>query len=137
MNLSVRLAGLFGTSVFLLTAMPGFFKQIQPYDVAQMATDTISGVGLLETMALSLGGAIGAGIIGYTMGDILTHPDTRRSKKKVYIKKQVKEFDIKNILSDEISADSPLYEAPSQVPADLPPLSAPPSPPGTVPPESP
>lgn len=92
MNLSVRLAGICGTSVFLLTSMPGFYKQIQPQDFAQMATGTISGTSLLETMVLSLGGAIAAGFIGYIIGDILSHPDAKR-KKTVYLKRpEVKEF---------------------------------------------
>ena len=130
MNLSVRLAGLFATSVFLLTAMPGFFKQIQPYDVGQMATEPISGIAMLETLILSVGGAIGAGIIGYTMGDILTHPDTRRSKKKVYIQRQIKEF-MPTFNMFELQPDSPLYEAPPEVPTGeasaQPPLQPPPS----------
>lgn len=92
MNLSIRLAGLFATAVFIVTALPGFFKQVQPHDLTQMATDTISGVSLMETLLISVGGAVAAAIIGYMIGEILTHPEPRR-KKKIYVKKQVKEFD--------------------------------------------
>jgi len=81
MNLSMRLAGIFGTAVFLLTAMPGFYKQIEPHDFSQMATDTISGMSMLETLLISLGGGIGAGFVGYMIGDILSHPQGKRKKK--------------------------------------------------------
>jgi len=135
MNLSVRLAGLFATTVFLLTAMPGFFKQIQPYDIGQMANETISGVSLLETLMLSVGGAVAAGIIGYIMGDILTHPDIRKTKKKIYIKKEVKTFDPTGMFNlFELQPDSPLYEPPPEVPNAQPPLVAPPAPANEAPP---
>jgi hypothetical protein len=129
MNLAMRLAGLFATFVFLLTAMPGFFKQIQPQDMAQMANDTFSGVSLLETLMLSVGGAVAAGVIGYIMGDILTHPDTRRSKKKVFIKKQLKEFTPNALLGalESPPVSAALYDLPSEMPSESPPLQPPPA----------
>ena len=81
MNLAVRMAGLCGTSVFLFTAMPGFYRQIQPQNFAQMATDTFSGMSMLETIFLSLSGAIAAGFIGYIIGDIWAKPTGKRKKK--------------------------------------------------------
>jgi hypothetical protein len=81
MNLAMRLAGLFGTAVFLLTAMPGFYRQIEPHDFSQMATDTISGMSMLETLLISLGGSVAAGFVGYMIGDILSHPQGKRKKK--------------------------------------------------------
>jgi hypothetical protein len=122
MNLSVRLAGMCGTSVFLLTAMPSFYKQIQPQDFAQMATGTISGTALLETMILSLGGAIAAGFIGYTIGDILSHPDPKR-KKTVYLKRpEVKEF-IPTYKPSELDVAEPPVIGPLP---EVPPPTAPP-----------
>ncbi len=81
MNLSVRMAGLCGTSVFLVTALPGFYRQIQPQDFTQMASDTFSGMAMLETLLLSLSGAIAAGFIGYIIGDIWAKPTGKRKKK--------------------------------------------------------
>jgi hypothetical protein len=133
MNLAMRLAGLFATFVFLLTAMPGFFKQVQPHDIAQMANDTFSGISLMETLMLSVGGAVAAGVIGYIMGDILTHPDTRRSKKKVIVQKHVKEFTPNALLGalESPPVSAALYEPPPQVPTEPPPLQPPPASPSS------
>lgn len=82
MKLSVRLAGLCGSGAFLLSALPGFYQQAKPTDIAQMATDVIPGVNIIETLLLSLGGAIVAGFIGYLIGDILSNPKGHPKKKK-------------------------------------------------------
>lgn len=123
MILSKRLAGIFATAVFIVTALPGFFRQVQPHDLTQMATDTFSGVSLMETLLVSVGGAVAAAIIGYMIGDILTHPAPKR-KKKVYVKKQIKEFDPNAVasaaplLAYEPSPPSPAATA-AEPPLDL------------------
>lgn len=112
MNLSMRLAGVFGTSVFLLTGFPGFYRQIQPHNFAQMATDTFSGMSMLETVFLSLSGAIAAGLIGYTIGDILSKPEGRR-KKVIYRKRpQIKEFVVPTYTLSDIDEPLPLPPGP-------------------------
>jgi|GEM_PF-4326281 len=121
MNLSIRLAGLFATAVFIVTALPGFFKQVQPHHLTQMATDTISGVSLMETLLISVGGAVAAALIGYMIGEILTHPAPRR-KKKIYVKKQVKEFDPSTVTSPT----TPLLEYEPSPPSPAAPAAEPP-----------
>jgi hypothetical protein len=117
MNLSLRLAGIFGTFVFLLTSLPGFYRQIQPHDFSQMATDSFSGMSMLETIFLSLGGAMAAGFIGYTIGDILSKPNGKR-KKTIYVKRpQIKEF-VPTYTLSEIEEPLPLSPPPPASPEE-------------------
>jgi hypothetical protein len=81
MKLSVRLAGLCGSAAFIITALPGFYQQAKPTDFAQMATDILPGINIIENMLMSLGGALGAGFIGYSIGDILSNPKGKKKGK--------------------------------------------------------
>src|ERR1044072_4571855 len=74
MKLSVKLAGLFGSGVFIITALPGFYQHVKPASMQSMVNDVIQGMDILETLGISLGGAILAGAIGYLIGDILSKP---------------------------------------------------------------
>jgi len=74
MKLSVKLAGLLGSGVFILTALPGFYQQVRPVSFTSMLTEAVQSVSILEKLGFSLGGALVAGWIGYTIGDILSKP---------------------------------------------------------------
>lgn len=82
MKLSFRLAGLCASGTFILTALPGFYQQVKPTDITSMATEAIPGMTILETLTISLGGALLAAFIGYVIGDILSNPKGGKRNKK-------------------------------------------------------
>jgi hypothetical protein len=82
MKLSIKLAGLFGSGVFVLTAVPGFFQQVKPSDINAMMSDAPQGMNILESLGFSLLGAVVAGVIGYIMGDILSSPRGNAGSRK-------------------------------------------------------
>ncbi len=82
MKLSVRISGLCASAAFIVTALPGFYQQAKPTDLAQIATDILPGMNIIEKILISLGGAVCAGVIGYVIGDILSNPQGKKKKRK-------------------------------------------------------
>lgn len=74
MKLSVKLAGLFGSGVFIITAIPGFFQHIRPTSLSGMANEAVQGMAIMETLFFALLGTGIAAVIGYIIGDILSKP---------------------------------------------------------------
>ncbi len=74
MKLAVKFAGLLGSGVFLLTALPGFYQNVKPVSMDAMIYESVPGISILESLGMSLAGAVVAGIIGYMIGDILSKP---------------------------------------------------------------
>ena len=82
MKLSIRIAGICASGTFLVTGLPGFYQHTKPTNIAQMATEAVPGMTILETMLISLGGALAAAFIGYIIGDILEQPKGKKQKKE-------------------------------------------------------
>lgn len=81
MKLPMKVAGICWSLTFLVTATPGFYKHVRPMEIASIGKDVFSGIALLETLALSLLGAFAAGMIGFIIGDILSHPQGKPKTK--------------------------------------------------------
>lgn len=82
MKLPLKLAGLFGSGVFILTAIPGFYQQVKPASLNAMMTDAIQGMAILEKLGISLLGALVAGVLGFVIGDIFSKPRGKVKKPK-------------------------------------------------------
>jgi Mn2+/Fe2+ NRAMP family transporter len=80
MNLSMRIAGLCASGAFIVTALPAFFQQWSPNSPM---LDSFTGMSLLESLLISLIGAVIAGIIGFQIGKILSKPAGKKKKKKL------------------------------------------------------
>lgn len=80
MKLSTQLCGLCAAGTFLVLALPGLYQQIKPVHFQAMAVQPLSGMAMLESLLLSLGGATVAGALGYLMGVILSTPQGGKSK---------------------------------------------------------
>ncbi len=74
MKLNTKVGGICASLTFLITAIPGFYQQARPTDLNFIASTSFSGMAVVETLAISLLGAMAAGMIGYTIGDILSNP---------------------------------------------------------------
>jgi hypothetical protein len=79
MKLSLRLAGLCASATFILAGFPGLFQRLSPLNPD--ALDTLSGMDLLEPLLFSVAGMVLAGLIGFQIGNILSHPAGHRMKK--------------------------------------------------------
>jgi hypothetical protein len=73
-TLSMKLSGICGSGIFILTAIPGYFQLIRPTDFTALASEPVSGITLLENLIFSLGGACVGGILGFFMGKIMESP---------------------------------------------------------------
>lgn len=124
MKLSVKLAGLFASATFLITGMPALFQRVSPTDLA--ATETLSGIDMLETLLMSMGGTLVAGFIGYQIGNIMLHPKAKKKPGASQAKKTASAVATKE---DELLGlgPEPLSEAflPPQVPLQPPPEEEP------------
>lgn len=108
MKLSIRLAGLCASGTFILTALPGFYQQVKPTNIASMATEAIPGMTILETLAISLGGALLASFLGYVIGDILSNPKGKSKKQIKALKMQARELSVEPVMLPEaVPAISP------------------------------
>lgn len=74
MKLNTKVAGICASLTFLITAIPGFYQQARPTDFNFISVDSFSGMAVVETLVISLLGSLAAGMIGYLIGDILSHP---------------------------------------------------------------
>jgi hypothetical protein len=74
MKLNTKVGGICASLTFLITAIPGFYQQARPTAFNFIASDSFSGMAVVETLAISLLGAMAAWMIGYIIGDILSHP---------------------------------------------------------------
>ncbi len=74
MKLNTKVGGICASLTFLITALPGFYQQARPTDFNFISSDSFSGMAVVETLAISLLGALAAGMIGYIIGDILSNP---------------------------------------------------------------
>lgn len=74
MKLPMKVAGMCWSLTFLVTAVPGFYQQTRPMDFATASAESFSGLAVLETLSVSLIGSFAAGMIGYMIGNILSHP---------------------------------------------------------------
>ncbi len=110
MNLSMRLAGIFASIVFMITAIPGLYQQIMPNNV-MLPPELFSGITMLEILVMSIAGSALAGFIGYWIGDILSHPQGVRLRKR---KERAQALKAKKLAS-ETEAALPPPEAPEQV----------------------
>lgn len=81
MKLAVKMGGMCGSAAFIITALPGLYQQILPFDISQMSVEALPSMAILETLMISFGGALGVGIMGYIIGDILSNP--RGGKKRL------------------------------------------------------
>lgn len=108
MKLPVKAAGLCGSMTFLITAMPGFYQQIRPTDFSAMATNSFSGMAVIETLIMSLLGSIIAGSIGYKIGEILAKPQgAPKSQKKEAGKKPADSVtEIKAVSEPELAPEA-------------------------------
>ena len=124
MKLSMKLAGLFASGSFIVTGMPGLFQRLSLTDLS--ASETLSGIDLLETLLLSLAGTVVAGFIGFQVGNILLHP---KAKKNTRSPKQGKET-TSLAKEEDLLTTEPLSEAflPPQAPLQPPPDDESPSP---------
>lgn len=115
MKLSVRIAGVCASGFFMLTALPGFYHQIGGGGLSPSSAP-ISGVSLMETLLLSLAGSVIAGVIGYKIGEILSHPKGRQVKPVRQVQKTVTQHQgfakLDNIIQNA-EKDSPAKEAES------------------------
>ncbi|HEY9686310.1 MAG TPA: hypothetical protein V6C52_04975 [Coleofasciculaceae cyanobacterium] len=105
MKLSIKLAGLFGSGVFICTALPGFYQQIKPASVESMIYDMVPGMEILETLGVSLLGALVAGGIGYKIGDILSNPAGNYQKQRGRAQKQPKQHELRPVTGEETYLD--------------------------------
>lgn len=74
MKLNTKVGGICASLTFLITAIPGFYQQARPTDLNFISSGSFSGMAVVETLAISLLGALAAGMIGYIIGDILSNP---------------------------------------------------------------
>lgn len=79
MKLSLRLAGLCASATFILAGFPGLFQRLSPLNPD--ALDSPSGMDLLEPLLFSVAGMVLAGLIGFQIGNILSHPTGQRTKR--------------------------------------------------------
>lgn len=74
MKLAIRSAWLCASGVFLVTALPAFFREVAPVGLSVVPVDALQGMAIVETIVFSLIGSLMAGGIGYIIGDILGNP---------------------------------------------------------------
>jgi hypothetical protein len=121
MKLSVKLAGLFASATFLITGMPALFQRVSPTDLA--ASETLSGIDMLETLLMSMGGTFVAGFIGYQIGNIMLHPKAKRKPgsqpgKKTSSTASIKEDELLGLGSEPLSEAFLPPQAPFQPPPE-------------------
>ncbi|WP_303672739.1 hypothetical protein [Vampirovibrio chlorellavorus] len=81
MKLNSKVGGICASLTFLITAIPGFYQQARPTDLNFIAANSFSGMAVVETLAISLLGAMAAWMIGYTIGEILSNPQKAAKQK--------------------------------------------------------
>jgi hypothetical protein len=105
MKLSIKLAGLCGSGVFILTALPGFYQQIKPASVDAMIFEMVPGMEILEILGISLLGALVAGGIGYKIGEILSNPAGNTRKHRGRALKPQKQHELRPVTGEETYLD--------------------------------
>lgn len=106
MKLSVRMAGLCASATFILTALPGFYQQAKPTHLAQIATDILPGMNIIEKMLISLGGAVCTGVLGYVIGDILSNPKGQKKKRKPKTENPSPQVAVASVVAQTPSAET-------------------------------
>ncbi|MEM0950632.1 MAG: hypothetical protein AAGI66_00635 [Cyanobacteria bacterium P01_H01_bin.74] len=82
MNPGIRTAGICGSVVFIITALPGFYRQSGLSNWDLMGSASFSGFELLISMGFSLLGALVAGVIGYFIGNIWNNPQGNKRRRR-------------------------------------------------------